>query len=605
MNSASVELVVRARDEASAVLNKIKGVANNVGGSIGTALKSGGLLAAGGIGAATFALVKFTKAAAEDAASQAKLEQAVRNTGEAHRDLGAVFDNTVKSAMQLAFSDDQARNSLALLTAQTGSTAEAQRRFALAMDLSRGANIDLETASKLLGKVTADNVSVLSRYGIQVREGASDTELFAAVQQKFGGQAAVFADTATGKWQRFNIAMGEIKESIGAIFLPLATALAGVLLTHVVPAMESATTHLSNFIGAIQAFLSGDSARAIAFFNELPGPLQAVALWLAENRDGIMAFLQGARGAGEVIGGILLDALQGWLKIVQELGPHLVRLAQYIADHRPLLIAVAIAFGLVAVAIIGIPALIVALIIGIGLLADKWDEIKAKTIEIWESIKAYLNDNFAALVLIATFYFNIIKNQIETAINIVRDIINIVTALIRGDWSAAWEGVKQLANDIWQGIVDDILLKVGFLRDALALAWGVIKSIAETAFNEFRDMAGRVWDEVRGKVVDPVQKIIDKIKELIRTIKDIPKPSLDFSPGFDVPGVPGFQHGIAYVPRTMPAILHPGERVLTAQENRNYSSGGMSVQNMTIVLPNVYEPADFPRELDRYFRRGA
>jgi TP901 family phage tail tape measure protein len=50
----------------------------------------------------------------------------------------------------------------------------------------------------------------------------------------------------------------------------------------------------------------------------------------------------------------------------------------------------------------------------------------------------------------------------------------------------------------------------------------------------------------------------------------------------------GFANGIGYVPNTMPAILHKGERVLTADENQNYSNGSPStVNNYNLSFPNA------------------
>jgi hypothetical protein len=46
----------------------------------------------------------------------------------------------------------------------------------------------------------------------------------------------------------------------------------------------------------------------------------------------------------------------------------------------------------------------------------------------------------------------------------------------------------------------------------------------------------------------------------------------------------GFQQGLSYVPRTMPVVVHEGERILTRQENinYNYNSGGNS-QTINVI----------------------
>ena len=166
-------------------------------------------------------LSEASKAAQEDAASVAQLGQALKNAGLSQ--FNAELERTAEAAARFGVTDETARQSLSLLVAQTGSAEDAQRRFALAMDLSRGANIDLATASKLVGRITEENTNVLSRYGVTIRDGASETEALAAIQQKFGGQAEAFGESAAGSMARFTIAVDEAKESAGRLFGPLIT----------------------------------------------------------------------------------------------------------------------------------------------------------------------------------------------------------------------------------------------------------------------------------------------------------------------------------------------------------------------------------------------
>ena len=205
-------------------------------GKFGGALGRAGQIAAGFVVAnvllrAPDFLLAAANAAAEDEASVKRLQQAVENTGVSYEKYRGQLDATIKRGQALAFTDDQTRSALALLTAQTGSATEAQRRYAIAQDLSRGANIDVVTASRLLGKVTEENVNVLARYGIKVAEGTSETELFGIIQEKFAGQAQAFANSTAGQMARAKDQMSELVEALGARLLPIIVAGTGVLVT--------------------------------------------------------------------------------------------------------------------------------------------------------------------------------------------------------------------------------------------------------------------------------------------------------------------------------------------------------------------------------------
>jgi len=246
-------LVVQMSANTSAFekgLKSAKDHADKMGSSMGTALKVGALAGAAGLGVLAIAAFDFVKAAAADQASVAQLQKAVENTGVSWADYSGKLDASVTAAQKMAFSDDAARQSLSLLMAQTGDADEAMRRFALAQDVARGAGIDLEMSSKLLGKVTEENVNVFKKMGISLEAGASEAEAFAALQKKFGGQAAVYAKSTAGQFAQVGIQIGELKEKIGYALLPVALKLGQVLLTVVVPALSKMADWIVKGIGA-------------------------------------------------------------------------------------------------------------------------------------------------------------------------------------------------------------------------------------------------------------------------------------------------------------------------------------------------------------------
>jgi len=214
-----MDIVLGARDQTGAGITSAEGKLARLKGDV-----SGLMSAWAGFGAASTAAVGFlsdaANAAANDAASTDRLRKAVENTGASWEKTQGAIEARIAANQDLAFSDDQTRDSLALLLAQTGDVDEAMKRQKLAMDLARGANIDVVTAAKLLGKVTDENVNVLAKYGIRVDKGADQTALFAAVQQKFGGQAKVYGDSTAGSIAKIKDRIDEWKESIGAALGP-------------------------------------------------------------------------------------------------------------------------------------------------------------------------------------------------------------------------------------------------------------------------------------------------------------------------------------------------------------------------------------------------
>jgi len=453
MSPAEVMLLIKARDEASRVISGVKSTAEGVAGKIGTAFKAGGLLAAGGIGVAGAAMINFVKAAAEEQIGVERLRTAIGTLDAAQRSSAANVEQLVRQRERLAFSDDQIRNSLSQLIPATGSYEEAVRRQKIAMDVARGTGLDLATTSRLLGKVNEESVNVFKRYGITIRAGASEQEALAAVQAKFAGQSEAYANTAAGKWAVFNNQMANIKETIGAALLPVVTAL-GAQLGDFLLRNQDAIARFANILaekipsaiaGIVDAFNTARPTLEFVFDQLKTGfeTIRPVLEWILNNKVALTV-------AFTAIG-----------------------------------FAALLAFTPVTVPILAVVAALGVLLFAIGIVRNNWDGIKSFTLAVWQTIADFINERLGFLVVIVTFYFETYKNIITTAINVVRDVIRIVLALLAGDWGAAWAGVKQLLSDVWNGIVTDIGLKLGLMRDAVMYVLGVI-------VNFFAGLGGRI-----------------------------------------------------------------------------------------------------------------
>jgi len=123
-------------------------------------------------------------------------------------------------------------------------------------------------------------------------------------------------------------------------------------------------------------------------------------------------------------------------------------------------------------------------------------------------------------------------------------IIDFVTGIFTGNWKKAWEGVKKIFSGIWDTLVAVVKFPI---------------NIIITGLNNFIGAVNKI------KIPDWVPKIGGK--------------------GIDLPTIPKLKVGMEYVPYDdFPALLHKGERVLTAEENKNLGSGGA----INVNIENFY-----------------
>ncbi len=227
-------------DKLADSASKSHGPLSGMGSALGSVAKiAGGFIVAEGFMKLPGFFMDAAKAAAEDEQSSARLQATIKSLGGDFDAQLTAVNAAIEAGQKLGFTDDETRDSFDKLAIASGSTADAIDRNKVAMDLARGANIDLGTASKLLGKVTDENLQVLKKLGITLPDVANEADVLAGVQKKFAEQSDAYAKSTAGQFAILKDRMGEAKETIGYALIPVMKGLADVLADHVVPMIEA------------------------------------------------------------------------------------------------------------------------------------------------------------------------------------------------------------------------------------------------------------------------------------------------------------------------------------------------------------------------------
>ena len=251
---------------------------------------------------------------------------------------------------------------------------------------------------------------------------------------------------------------------------------------------------------------------------------------------------------------------------------------------------------------------VVATVLG-GFFQTAWTAIKA----VWDNVVGF----FAAI-------FNSIKG-----------IFSAVTAVLHGDFSGAWETIKGVVGtwityfqNVWNNI-KNVFASVGnFFKNSFQAAWNEIKSIFSnvggffqniwnTIKNMFTNIGTTIGNAIGGAFKNVVNSIINfaenTINKFIRAI-NVAIDVINAIPGVNISrlnelNIPRLKVGMANVPYDdYLALLHKGERVLTAEENKEYTNGNNEHAsnndidnsfNLTINSPKETSPAENARLLRR------
>ncbi len=273
-------------------------------------------------GSITAAMGLSIKGAVDEEQAMLRLRASLKNVGVEFDNVKTPLDATIMSLEKMsAVSHDQLYSAFTKLINITGNYDDALSLLPLALDLSKGASIDLDTASMLVGKVMEGNTSLLSRYGIVLKEGATKTEALDAITKRFGGSAETMGKSTGSAMERIKLSIDTLSEGIGVIFLPLLTSVSNVTSwiidrttewTEKNPLLTAAITGVTAALGLLLLGLGtyvtlSRSATVQATLHIVKLGLQTAATWLATAAQWALNAAMSANPIGIII--ILIAAL--------------------------------------------------------------------------------------------------------------------------------------------------------------------------------------------------------------------------------------------------------------------------------------------------------
>lgn len=233
---------------------------------------------------------------------------------------------------------------------------------------------------------------------------------------------------------------------------------------------------------------------------------------------------------------IILDLLQSILPIVLNVVQTVLPLAlQLINALLPLLKLLSplleVIFGLLNAVLTPLLEIVSAILKPIiSLLSKLLETVLPPIIKAVETLAGLFGDRLKTSLNSVLTIINNVKNVFSNFINFIKNVFT-------GNWKGAWENIKNIFKSVWDSFI----------------------TIAKT----------------------PINFIIKGINTLIKGINKISFSVPDWVPGiggktlgFNIPNIPALRIGLDYVPYDdFPAVLHKGERVLRASENKTYTEG--------------------------------
>lgn len=131
-------------------------------------------------------------------------------------EINRLNDQFQRLADTLGVDDEAASAAFGRILQSTHDTTSAMQGLNLALDISASQEFkNLDSVAVKVAKTLAGSNRLFKEYGIEIDKNASKQERLAALQQRFAGNAENYGMSAAGSFARFNVAVENLRESIG------------------------------------------------------------------------------------------------------------------------------------------------------------------------------------------------------------------------------------------------------------------------------------------------------------------------------------------------------------------------------------------------------
>ncbi len=469
MAERTTTLAFILKDSASKGMRELNKTARTLGKTAGTlnapfaAAAKGFAIAAGAAVAVGGAMFAAARAAAEEEASIKRLDTVLQANTEVTDEQRKAMDAAIESRQNLAFSDDALRDSLSRLVPRTKDVTKAMELQAIAMDFARLREIDLKTASEVVGKVFSGNTSILTRYGFTLKKGATATEGLAAIQAASAGQAEEYSKTVAGALEAIGIVVDNVVDDVGR---PILVLLAEILVNF-----------RDNILPKVKEF---GVAFAEAFVRAIENLRPFITTMVTQVLPAIIS-----------VGGAIIGTL---VKALTEVG-------KFIGDNAGLVLSLVAAYTAFTVAINLAAAAARAKVAVMALLNL--------------SVQSFGGPLTLAIALIAALVAGLV-----VAYNSSEEFRNVVNAVFRAI-QPLLSVVANLALFIGTNIVRAFGLAVTVVSELAKILWGDGNGPLAIALNAI----GKVFDAITAPIrffIGLVQSAIDIVRTLINLANNLP-----------------------------------------------------------------------------------
>ena len=233
------------------------------------------------------------------------------------------------------------------------------------------------------------------------------------------------------------------------------------------------------------------------------------------------------------VGGRLISGIGSLIQFLPEIGTALTALTGPVGIVVAAIAALAAAFAALWSSDEGfrndVSGIFNEIQISIAPLIDALGELWAAFQELMQALWAAFGSDIVAMV--KTVVIDGIIPQLQTFIDFIINVVNLVKNLVNGDWTAAWEDLKRIATNLVELTIRTVIIFFeGFMKTSIQIFWKIVAGIGEALLelgasirekiDEIVYEAIEFWGDLLKQTLEIFQNIWDGIVEKVTGIKD-------------------------------------------------------------------------------------
>ncbi|RZK25967.1 MAG: hypothetical protein EOO43_04160 [Flavobacterium sp.] len=158
-----------------------------------------------------------------------------------------------------------------------------------------------------------------------------------------------------------------------------------------------------------------------------------------------------------------------------------------------------------------------------------WEVVKSYASDLWNSLKSIFNsiktfvldiwDKIGSNVIgFVKSHFGVVQSVIKTILGVISGVFKVFASILKGDWAGAWEGVKDIAISIWNGILGVIKGGIGMVSNALASFFKLMGADGMAAGIEAGNAKiAKFFDGISV----PIKKVKEEVKDFNKELSNV------------------------------------------------------------------------------------